>query len=116
MKEVANFANDKTDRLRETANKGGEGVQNPENSANVINGCPLITTIQWLMNEEKDPATDILSKSHFILFKKQLCHDISCIKRLSVVQPKGKEESEQTHTTLARPLFRPSSLEQLFPL
>ena len=41
VKEVANFANDKTDRLRETANKGGEGVQNPENSANVINGCPL---------------------------------------------------------------------------
>ena len=25
MKEVANFANDKTDRLRETANKGGGG-------------------------------------------------------------------------------------------
>ena len=42
VKEVANFANDKTDRLRETANKGGEGVQNPENFANVINGCPLI--------------------------------------------------------------------------
>ena len=41
MKEVANFVNDKTDRLRETANKGGEGVQNPENFANVINGCPL---------------------------------------------------------------------------
>ena len=42
VKEVANFANDSTDRLRETANKGGEGVQNPENFANVINGCPLI--------------------------------------------------------------------------
>ena len=39
VKEVANFANDKTDRLRETANKGG--VQNPNNFANVINGCPL---------------------------------------------------------------------------
>ena len=42
MKELANFANESTDRLRETANKGGEGVQNPENFANVINGCPLI--------------------------------------------------------------------------
>ena len=38
MKEVANFANDSTDRLRETANKGGEGAPNPENFANVING------------------------------------------------------------------------------
>ena len=49
MKEVANFANDKTDRLRETANKGGEGVQNPENFANVINGCPLweISQLSW---------------------------------------------------------------------
>ena len=40
MKEVADFANDSTDRLREIANKGG--VQNPENFANVINGCPLV--------------------------------------------------------------------------
>ena len=40
MKEVANVANDSTDRLREIANKG-VGVQNPENFANVINGCPL---------------------------------------------------------------------------
>ena len=39
---MANYANDTTDRLRENANKGGEGVQNPENFANVINGCPLI--------------------------------------------------------------------------
>ena len=37
---MANFANDSTDRLRETANKGGEGVQNPKNFANVINECP----------------------------------------------------------------------------
>ena len=41
MREVANYANDSTDRLRENANEGGEGVQNPENFANVINGCPL---------------------------------------------------------------------------
>ena len=47
MKEVANFANDKTDRLRETANKGGEGVQNPENFANVINGCPLTCVTEF---------------------------------------------------------------------
>ena len=37
---MANFANDSTDRLREMQIKG-EGVQNPENFANVINGCPL---------------------------------------------------------------------------
>ena len=43
MREVANYANDSTDRLRENANEGGrgEGVQNPENFANVINECPL---------------------------------------------------------------------------
>ena len=41
VRKVANCANDSTDRLRENANKGGEGVQNPENFANVINGCPL---------------------------------------------------------------------------
>ena len=29
-KEVANFANDKTDRLRETANKGGRGSKIPK--------------------------------------------------------------------------------------
>ena len=39
---MANYANDSTDRLRENVNKGGEGVQNPVNFANVINGCPLI--------------------------------------------------------------------------
>ena len=49
MKELANFANDKTDRLRETANKGGKGVQTPENFANVINGCPLMR-----MDEEEE--------------------------------------------------------------
>ena len=37
---MANYANDSTDRLRENANEGG--VQNPENFANVINGCPLM--------------------------------------------------------------------------
>ena len=37
---MANYANDSTDRLSENANEGG-GVQNPENFANVINGCPL---------------------------------------------------------------------------
>ena len=41
LKEVANFANDSTDRLREMRTRGGEGVQNPGNFANVINGCPL---------------------------------------------------------------------------
>ena len=41
VRKVANCANDSTDRLRENANEGGEGVQNPENFANVINGCPL---------------------------------------------------------------------------
>ena len=30
VKEVANFANDKTDRLRETANKGGRGSKIPK--------------------------------------------------------------------------------------
>ena len=35
---MVNFVNDNTDRLHETTNKG---VQNPENFANVINGCPL---------------------------------------------------------------------------
>ena len=38
MKEVANFANDSTDRLREMQTRG---VQNPENFANVMNGCSL---------------------------------------------------------------------------
>ena len=32
-----------TDRLREMQTRGGEGVQNPENFTNVINGCPLTT-------------------------------------------------------------------------
>ena len=40
VKKVANFANDSTDRLREVRTEG-EGAQNPENFANVINGCPL---------------------------------------------------------------------------
>ena len=35
------FADNSTDRLREKRTRGGEGVQNPENLANVINGCPL---------------------------------------------------------------------------
>ena len=39
---MANNANDKTDRLGENANKG-EGVENPENFANVINGCLSLT-------------------------------------------------------------------------
>ena len=30
VKEVANFANDKTDRLRKTANKGGRGYKIPK--------------------------------------------------------------------------------------
>ena len=38
-REVANYANDSTDRLRDIANKAS--IQNPENFANVINGCPL---------------------------------------------------------------------------
>ena len=33
--------NDSTDRLREMRTKGREGVQNPENFANIINGCSL---------------------------------------------------------------------------
>ena len=41
LKEVANFANDSTDRLREMRTRGGEGVQNPENLAYVLNGCSL---------------------------------------------------------------------------
>ena len=39
VKEVANFANNSTDRLREMQMKR-EGVQNPEYFANVINGFP----------------------------------------------------------------------------
>ena len=41
---MANYANDSTDRLCELANEGGKGVQNPKNFANVINGCPLMTS------------------------------------------------------------------------
>ena len=33
---MANFANDSTDRLREMRTKGGEGVQNPGNFADVL--------------------------------------------------------------------------------
>ena len=50
MREVANYANDKTDRLRENANKGGEGVQNPENFANVINGCTLTLQLKHVLD------------------------------------------------------------------
>ena len=42
------LANDSTDRLREMRTRGGEGVQNPENFANVINGCPLTETQTFL--------------------------------------------------------------------
>ena len=35
------FAYDTTDRLREKRTRGGEGVQNPENFAYVLNGCSL---------------------------------------------------------------------------
>ena len=35
------FAYDSTDRLREKRTRGGEGVQNPENFAYVLNGCSL---------------------------------------------------------------------------
>ena len=38
------FAYDKTDRLREKRTRGGEGVQNPENSAYVLNGWSLTET------------------------------------------------------------------------
>ena len=36
------FAYDSTDRLREKRTRGGEGVQNPEKFAYVLNGWPLI--------------------------------------------------------------------------
>ena len=36
------FAYHSTDRLREKRTRGGEGVQNPENFAYVLNGCSLI--------------------------------------------------------------------------
>ena len=38
---MANFAYNKTDRLREKRTRGWEGVQNPENIAYVLNGCSL---------------------------------------------------------------------------
>ena len=35
------FAYNSTDRLREKRTRGGEGVQNPENFAYVLNGCSV---------------------------------------------------------------------------
>ena len=41
LKNLLNSAYNSTDRLGEMRAREREGVKNPENFANVINGCPL---------------------------------------------------------------------------
>ena len=60
---MANFANDSTDRLREMQTRGGEGVQNPENFAYVLNGCSLMSNCFSFLPEKHQilplgPETD----------------------------------------------------------
>ena len=43
VRKVVKCANDKTDRLREYANEGGEGVQNSKNFVNVLDVSPPIS-------------------------------------------------------------------------
>ena len=50
VKKMANLAYDSTDRLREMRTRGREGVKNPHNFVYVLNGSPLISLIEVLMN------------------------------------------------------------------
>ena len=51
-----------TDRLRECVTKGGEGVQNPENFADVIKVSPLSPKLQESTKRQRDVVIYHLGK------------------------------------------------------
>ena len=74
------FANNSTDRLRETANKGGKGVQNPENFAYVLYGCSLI------VSSPNEQSMDVIYAHAPLVVDAHLCEDEGEAEQLQHVQ------------------------------